>query len=405
MKGALKQLGSLTVLAAIGASLFGLPVKAEETVADQVNLLNDEIAAREARLEQLNSKLEQYTDAIRQKEAQAQSLSTEMEILDNKIAKLKLDLESTGLEIENVDSEVRLLDIEINEETKDMERQKAMLASILREMENNDDVSAIELVFGNQNFAELFDSLSQLESVHQDLGQILAETQQTRNQMESKKAMKENKLASLQDLELQMKSQKENLEDSISGKEVILTETQSSEAQYRALVYELRQEQSFIDSQLLTLQRQIEQRIADSDEFGDVSLLTWPVENFRMTTRFHDPTYPFRNLFEHSGLDLAIPQGSAVRSAAPGYVAFAKTGRMYGNYVMIIHGNGMATLYAHLSKINVQADQFVGRGDVIALSGGLPGTPGAGFSTGPHLHFEVRSDGIPVDPMGFMVGL
>jgi murein DD-endopeptidase MepM/ murein hydrolase activator NlpD len=65
---------------------------------------------------------------------------------------------------------------------------------------------------------------------------------------------------------------------------------------------------------------------------------------------------------------------------------------------MIIHSNGFATLYAHMSRIDVDVDQYVARGQIIGLSGGRPGTAGAGFSTGPHVHFELRKNGIPVDP-------
>ena len=118
---------------------------------------------------------------------------------------------------------------------------------------------------------------------------------------------------------------------------------------------------------------------------------------------FNDPDYPFRNLFEHSGLDIAAPVGSEVRSPAPGYVAWTRVGRLYGNYMMVIHQGGVATLYAHLSSFEAAADQFIPRGGVIARTGGCRGCPGAGLSTGPHLHFEVRKNGIPTNPLQYVI--
>jgi murein DD-endopeptidase MepM/ murein hydrolase activator NlpD len=110
----------------------------------------------------------------------------------------------------------------------------------------------------------------------------------------------------------------------------------------------------------------------------------------------------YRNLFEHPGTDIPTPVGTAVHAAAGGYVAWNRTGKQYGNYTMIVHPGGIATIYAHLSKFVAKPDTYVDRGDVIGLSGGRPGDPGAGLSTGAHLHFEVRQNGIPVDAENFL---
>lgn len=94
----------------------------------------------------------------------------------------------------------------------------------------------------------------------------------------------------------------------------------------------------------------------------------------------------------HSGVDYAVPVGSRIVAAADGVVSETGTHRQYGYYVIIRHA-AKSTLYGHLSKILVSKGQKVRRGEVIALSGGKKGAPGAGSSTGPHLHFEIRSHG------------
>jgi len=99
----------------------------------------------------------------------------------------------------------------------------------------------------------------------------------------------------------------------------------------------------------------------------------------------------------HTGIDLAVPKGTSIRAALLGKVTRSKyDAGGYGYYVMIDHGGGLATLYAHCSQLLVQTGQTVSAGDIIALSGST------GRSTGPHLHLEVRVNGVRTDPRGYL---
>ena len=99
----------------------------------------------------------------------------------------------------------------------------------------------------------------------------------------------------------------------------------------------------------------------------------------------------------HGGMDLAVPTGTPIRAALPGTVVVSKyNAGGYGYYVMIDHGNGLATLYGHCSKLLAKVGQTVQAGDIIALSGST------GRSTGPHLHFEVRVNGERTNPRAYL---
>jgi murein DD-endopeptidase MepM/ murein hydrolase activator NlpD len=98
----------------------------------------------------------------------------------------------------------------------------------------------------------------------------------------------------------------------------------------------------------------------------------------------------------HPGIDIGVPTGTPVHAAAAGTVQWCGWMSGYGNLVLIDHGGGYATAYGHNSRVIVSCGQVVAQGQVIAYSGCT------GFCTGPHVHFEVRIDGTPVDPLGFL---
>jgi len=120
-----------------------------------------------------------------------------------------------------------------------------------------------------------------------------------------------------------------------------------------------------------------------------------PLTTSRLTSRFGYRIHPISGQnSHHSGIDLAAPHGTPVAATMDGVVVSA--GRMggYGIIVRVAHGNGIETRYAHLSRVAVSANQRISQGQVIGFVGST------GRSTGPHLHYEVRQNGTPVDPLG-----
>ncbi len=135
---------------------------------------------------------------------------------------------------------------------------------------------------------------------------------------------------------------------------------------------------------------------------GTVALL-WPVDPDQgISARFLDASYEARFHMKHYAIDIPTPQLTPVYAAAGGIVKDVVDHGLGFNYVTIEHPGGYSTLYGHLTKFSVQKGQKIYAGDLIGSSGGRPGTPGAGMSTGPHLHFGVYRNGAPVDPLPFL---
>ena len=135
----------------------------------------------------------------------------------------------------------------------------------------------------------------------------------------------------------------------------------------------------------------------------DTAVFLWPVHGV-ISAGYQDEDYHDHFGFEHDGIDIAVVQGTPVRSAATGIVFVARDGGETGySYVIVAHRSGYATLYGHLFEIHVEPGQEISAGEIIGLSGGTPGTYGAGpFTTGAHLHFEVLWRGENRDPMMFL---
>lgn len=122
----------------------------------------------------------------------------------------------------------------------------------------------------------------------------------------------------------------------------------------------------------------------------------WPVEG-RVTSHYGVRRHPISGRTHvHAGIDIGVPTGTPVAATADGVVVAAKMDGGYGLVVTIDHGYGLTTLYAHNSSLKVKAGDAVTRGQVIALSGNT------GVSTGPHVHYEVRVNGEPVDPRAYL---
>ena len=392
-----------------GEAVFAYSQPESTPVTDdgkEIMLINDAISENKMKLDKLEEKIKTYEVAIDAKRNQAINLANEAGLLENRIEKTQLEIEATNVEISITHEELLELEKQIKDVESRIENDRILIIGILRRIQEMDERSILEFIFTTESFSEFFGYVQQLENVNSELKNVLVSAKQSHEKLNTQREAESLKLARIEELQGRLKIDAARLEDEVASKEVLIAQTQESEEQFKSLLFDVKQEQQFLDSQIAVLQKEIEKKISSTDEYGDTSILSWPVDpSYKgLSTTFYDPTYPFRHLFEHSGIDVPEPQGTPVKSAAPGYVASVKLGRLYGNYIIIIHSNGLSTLYAHLSRPLVGPEQFVTRDQVIALSGGARGSAGAGLSTGPHLHFEVRFNGIPVNPMNYLVG-
>src|SRR3989338_4319064 len=374
--------------------------------------LNKKIAEKRVKVQELEKSIAQVKKDINKKRLEATSLKNQISILDNRTTQIELDMEATEEKLDTFTLEINALELEIGIKTKDITRQKEMLAELIRTLNYESGLGYIEVIAVYDNFSDFYNKLQYLQVIQADMGKSAKGLRLAKAELENKKDSAEKRKNSYEELKAELEEKKKDYEEQIFNKENLFFQTKSSESTYQTLLGNLRKQYQDIEAEIASVEREVRNRLEAQnklDKIGDSAaggLFSWPTQSRYITAYFHDPDYPYRYVFEHNAIDIRSGQGTAVKAAASGYVARARhcsSSQCY-SYIMLIHSDNFSTVYGHLSKIVVSEDQFVTRGDIIGYSGGIPGTVGAGpFVTGAHLHFEVRKNGIPANPLNYLI--
>ena len=385
-----------------------LAISQYENIDEEIQMLNDQIQAQKRQLESIQKSQEEYSKLIKRKEQEQNTLSNQLDILDDKLKKAELDIEGTTLEISKNTLEIKKIEIDIDNKNKRIEQDKNNISALLRLLDKQSQTSPLEIILLNSSLADFINQITYLENTNRELGESIVLLKDSKNKLDQQMEILEEKKISLDDLKKKLEHKRNALEGEIINKEFILTETKNSEQEYKKLLSEAKKQNDQAMADIASLEISIRKKLAEKKDDGleeELNGFAWPVTKNVITSTFHDPSYPFRRTIgEHSGIDIRAAQGTTLRAAASGYVARVKfDGSTNYAYVMIIHADNFSTVYGHVSAVSVSEDEYVVQGQVIGKTGGAPRTPGAGpFSTGPHLHFEVRKNGIPTNPLNYL---
>ncbi len=395
---------TLYTLFILFVALFSLPHFTSS--ASPIEDLNNEIKKGKDRLEEIQKKIGEYQSNIASKQSEANTLKRQLTVLDDRIAQAKLDLEANELNVANVTLLIEKLSLEIEEKDAVLENSKVKTEEILRQIYLSDQRSLLEIFILNPTLSDFFEQVGYLEQLQSTLQANINELQTLKTELEIKEKSQANEKIRLLDVKKELDTSRSLLEGSFETKQSILIQTRSSESRYQDLLAQAAAEQKKASGEITQLEIALRQKLAqnasDLNRLNDTNFI-WPVNNLGITAYFHDVTYPFRRYFEHPAIDIRGRQGTLIKAAASGYVGRAKdAGRGY-SYIMLVHGQGFSTVYGHVSRIDIVEGDYVTKGQIIGATGGTPGTSGAGsLTTGPHLHFEIRYNGIPVDPLDYL---
>lgn len=205
--------------------------------------------------------------------------------------------------------------------------------------------------------------------------------------IEQQKADIEKERANISSLQSEVKRTRQLVVNELANRKQLLSKVQAEKAEYLRRMQQLERESRSISALLRSRQA--------GQVYKSASGLVWPTTG-PVVSGFGWRTHPiFGDRRFHAGIDISAPSGREVVSSLAGKVLFAGTQSGYGSTVVVDHGNAFATLYAHLSSISVSSGQSVAKGARVGAVGCT------GYCTGPHLHFETRVKGEPVDPMQY----
>ncbi|MBL7141795.1 peptidoglycan DD-metalloendopeptidase family protein [Patescibacteria group bacterium] len=380
--------------------------------SQEIDEIQKQIEEQQKYIKELEGQKQTYQEKIEIKREEAVSLKSQIAILVDQIARREIEIEEKEIEIATTNLSIKNIQLKVLEKKQEIGGLKEDLKQLLQTINQYDQKNYLEIIFLNDSISGILNHLRYLSTIQGELAHSLKRIELIKEGLEIQEKNLRLELQELLDLKSELKNKKAKLAAESQAKQTILEETRGVEWKFQSLLAEVLAEKQEIENEIIRLETAVRKKIAEEKErkvelmeAEGIIVFSWPVPVEGITARFHDPDYPYRKwLGEHSGLDLRAPQGTAIRAAASGYVARARHGGLGYSYVMIIHNDSFSTVYGHLSEIFVEEDEYIKRGSIIGRSGGLPGTVGAGrFSTGPHLHFEVRLNGIPVNPEDYLL--
>ena len=358
---------------------------------------------------QLSNIQQQMTNEANKKSEAEKTIGTVYEQLHA----IQIELDTATAELKQVQAERIQLDQDITKTESELKAAQARLQSRekvfykrVRDIYINGRLSYLDVVVGSKDFSDFANRMEMLKRILQSDMDLINTIKTEREEIASKKAKLEEDRAKVLELE-KVAQEKQNLINQKKAERQAVLERAMNDRDTAERAYnELMASSASITAMLQ--QRAAERAAAAaaaSQGGGGGGGATWvqgtgqlaaPV-NAPITSDFGwriHPIYGTRRL--HAGTDFGVDEGTPVHAADGGVVVEAGWISGYGYTVIIDHGNGMSTLYAHNSDVAVSPGQTVSKGQVVSYSGNTGG------STGPHLHFEVRINGEPTDPMGYL---
>lgn len=370
---------SLILLTQFSPSLAQSPDLVSQSLEDLQN--------KQKTIEQQRQQLEQQQNELEGRQADSE---TNLQNLQRNITYTANQIAETEYRLDQAEQELDRFEAELTKAKEDYEKVRTATVARLQFLQRQQGSKGWAVLLDSQDLNDFLDRRYQLRRVYAADKAVLQDLKEKAAAIERQKATVEDQRNQVALLRQQLLSQKELYEDEASEEEQLIARLKERRSALEAAEDQLVRE----SEQLGGL---IRQKIAASTGIvRGTGRFVFPA-NANISSGFGNRVHPILGYSRfHAGIDFSASYGSAIRAADSGRVIFSGWYGGYGQAVIIDHGNGISTLYAHASRLLVSEGQNVQQGQSIAAVGST------GLSTGPHLHFEVRQNGNPVNPMAYL---
>lgn len=404
--------------------------------------VKDQLQAAQSDYVTIKRNMNDTQDKMKNIQTQVLTLQTQLQNIDDQIANTTDLIKNVEWQISDKENRIVALEEDIQIKKMEIENQKQMLFEYVKILYRQDravydgsdeSVNVAKLLLSDKPVGEILQEMRYFKILENAGNTIFVRLENLVKAQQNDQTEIENARNMMQMLGRQLDSERKNLEIQKQGKSQLLAETQGQQEIYQQLLDQSKQQEdqtlkdiqslrdnlSFIQKKINELGDKFNpkdyQAVLGKDTTSVYDYIRntqaidgfnprWPVSPSRgLSAYFHDQAYRVVMGMEHQAIDIPINQGTAIHAPADGVVYKTRDNGFGYSYVILAHSGGFMTLYGHVSQILVQDGQKIIQGQTIGLSGGTPGTKGAGaMTTGAHLHFEVIKGGLHVDPLDYM---
>ena len=377
-------------LAFLLALVFSIPFTLFAETADE---LKQQIQDHQAQMDALNKEIQQYEQQLQVVGAKKQTLQGTLSQIDLSLKKTTASINVTSNKISTTQLQLKQLEGDIGETEQAIAQGEAGISESLRKLNDLETEPLAIQMLAAENLSEIWGDTDASEALQKAVQVEIANLSQQKVKLTGVKEQTEGKKTDLVKQQHTLVSQKGSLDSTKKTQASLLSETKAQESNYQKIIAEKKRQEAAFENALTDLNARLQVAVNPSDitPVGK-GILQWPLDNVRITQKFGNTAFAAAGAYNgkgHNGIDFAASIGTPLKAALSGTVV--GTGNTdatrgcysFGKWVMIKHANGLSTMYAHLSHIDVSQGEQVLTGDVIGYSGET------GYATGPHLHFGV----------------